>query len=48
MLSATVAKPRSIRARLTMNLEDIAEIGVANFESALRQNAGAALSDALD
>ena len=48
VLSATVAKPRSIRARLTMNLEDIAEIGVANFESALRQNAGAALSDALD
>ena len=48
VLSATVAKPRSIRSRLTMNLEDIAEIGVANFESALRQNAGAALSDALD
>ena len=45
VLSATVAKPRSIRSRLTMNLEDIAEIGVANFESALRQNAGAALSD---
>ena len=31
-----------------MNLEDIAAIGQANFESALRQNAGAALSDGLD
>ena len=40
VLSATVAKPRSIRSRLTMNLEDIAEIGVANFESALRQKRG--------
>ena len=42
------ANPRSIRGRLTLNLEDIAAIGQANFESALRQNAGAVVSDALD
>ena len=48
VLAAATATPRSIRARLTLNLEDIAAIGQANFESALRQNAGAALSDALD
>ena len=48
VLRAATATPRSIRARLTLNLEDIAAIGQANFESALRQNAGAALSDALD
>ena len=48
VLTAATANPRSIRARLTLNLEDIAAIGQANFESALRQNAGAALSDALD
>ena len=48
VLTATTATPRSIRARLTLNLEDIAAIGQANFESALRQNAGAALSDGLD
>ena len=48
VLTATTASPRSIRARLTLNLEDIAAIGQANFESALRENANAALSDALD
>ena len=48
VLTATTATPRSIRARLTLNLEDIAAIGQANFESALRENAGAALSDGLD
>ena len=34
--------------RLTLNLEDIAAIGQTNFESALRQNAQAVVSDALD
>ena len=48
VLTATTASPRSIRARLTLNLEDIAAIGQANFESALRENANAALSDGLD
>ena len=48
VLTATTATPRSIRARLTLNLEDVAAIGQANFEAALRENANAALSDGLD
>ena len=48
VLNAETATPRSIRGRLTLNLEDIAAIGQANFESALRQNAQAVVSDALD
>ena len=47
-LTAITASPRSIRARLTLNVEDIAAIGQANFEAALRANAQAALSDQLD
>ena len=48
VLTPSTATPRSIRGRLTLNLEDIAAIGQANFESALRQNAQAVVSDALD
>ena len=48
VLNPETATPRSIRGRLTLNLEDIAAIGQANFESALRQNAQAVVSDALD
>ena len=48
VLNPETATPRSIRARLTLNLEDIAAIGQANFEAALRENANAALSDGLD
>ena len=48
VLTPATANPRSIRGRLTLNLEDIAAIGQANFESALRQNAQAVVSDALD
>ena len=48
VLTPATAKPRSIRGRLTLNLEDVAAIGQANFESALRQNAQAVVSDALD
>ena len=48
VLTPTTAQPRSIRGRLTLNLEDIAAIGQANFEAALRQNAQAVVSDALD
>ena len=48
VLTPATATPRSIRGRLTLNLEDIAAIGQANFESALRQNAQAVVSDALD
>ena len=48
ILTPTTASPRSIRGRLTLNLEDVAQIGQANFESALRQNTQAVVSDALD
>ena len=48
VLTPATATPRSIRGRLTLNLEDLAQIGQANFESALRQNAQAVVSDALD
>lgn len=47
-LTPVTANPRRIAARLSLNAEDIAQIGVANFESALRQNASAALADAYD
>ena len=47
-LTAVTAKARRISARLSVTLEDIATIGQANFESALRQNTMAALSDAYD
>ena len=47
-LTPATAKPRRIAARLTLRVEDIAEIGVGNFESALRQNASMALSDKYD
>ena len=47
-LTAVTAKPRSISASLTVTLEDVASIGQSNFESALRQNASMALSDAYD
>ena len=48
VLTPATATPRSIRGRLTLNLEDVAAIGQANFEAALRQNAQAVVSDALD
>ena len=47
-LTAVNANPRSISARMTVTLEDVAQIGQANFESALRQNTSMALSDAYD
>jgi len=47
-LSAVTANPRRISARLTLAIEDIAAVGVANFESALRGHASAALSNAYD
>ena len=42
------AAPKRVSARLELTLEDIAAVGQANFESALRENASLALSDALD
>ena len=47
-LTAVNANPRRISARMTVTLEDVAAIGQANFEAALRQNASMALSDAYD
>ena len=39
--TATTATPKRVSARLSVTLEDIAAVGQANFESALRENAGA-------
>ena len=47
-LTAVTATPRRISARMTVAIEDVASVGVANFESALRQNVSASLSDAYD
>ena len=46
----TVAKasPKRVSARMSIRIEDVASIGVENFESALRQNLQAVLTDALD
>ena len=47
-LTSTTANPVSIRARMTVRIEDVAKIGVANFEAALRQNVSMKLSDVYD
>ena len=47
-LTAQNAGPRRVSARMTVTLEDVAAIGAANFESALRQNVSMSLSDAID
>ena len=47
-LTAITANPRRISARMSVTLEDVAQIGQANFESALRQNVSMALSDEYD
>ena len=46
--TVTTATPKRISARLELQLEDIAAVGQANFESALRENLSLVLSDALD
>ena len=46
--TVATAVPKRISARLELTLEDIAAIGQANFESALRENLSMALSDQLD
>ena len=46
--TVTTATPKRISARLELQLEDIASVGQANFESALRENLSLVLSDALD
>ena len=47
-LTVTTATPKRIAARLELTLEDIAQVGQANFESILRENLSLALSDQLD
>ena len=42
------AKPRRIAARLTVGIEDVASFGNDSFESSLKENARAVLSDAYD
>ena len=48
VLTATTANARRVSARMTVTLEDVATIGQANFEAALRQNVSMALSAELD
>ena len=40
--------PKRVSARLSIQIEDVAAVGQANFESALRENLSLALSDELD
>ena len=47
-LTAVTANARRVSARMTVTLEDVATIGQANFEAALRQNVSMALSAELD
>ena len=46
--TVTTATPKRVSARLSLALEDIAAVGQANFESALRENLSLVLSDELD
>ena len=48
VLTPQTATPRRISGRLTLDVEDIAAIGQANFESALRDNLSMVLSDQYD
>ena len=48
VLTPLTANPRSIRARMSVTLEDVAQIGQSNFEAALRSNVSMALSDEYD
>ena len=47
-LTVVSATPRRISARLSLTAEDIASVGTASFESALRQNLQAVMSEAYD
>ena len=44
----STATPKRISARMSVRIEDVAAIGVENFEAALRQNLSLVLSDELD
>ena len=47
-LTVGSTSPKRVGASLALTLEDIAQIGQANFESALRENTSLSMSDALD
>ena len=46
--NVSTATPKRVSARLSITLEDVAAVGAANFESALRENLSLVLSDELD
>ena len=46
--SVTTVTPKRISARLGIRIEDVAAVGVGNFESILRENLSLVLSDELD
>ena len=46
--AVTAVTPKRISARLSLQIEDIAAVGQANFESILRENLALVLSDELD
>ena len=46
--TVSTATPMRVSARLSIAIEDVASVGQANFESALRENLSLALGDALD
>ena len=46
--TVTAVTPKRISARLSIQIEDIAAVGQANFEAVLRENLSLALADALD
>lgn len=46
--TARTTTPHRVSARLSIRVEDVATVGVDNFESALRQNLMLAMSDELD
>ena len=46
--TVTAVTPKRISARLSVQIEDVAAVGQANFESILRENLSLVLSDELD
>ena len=46
--AVSTATPKRVSGRLGVRIEDVASVGQANFEAALRQNLALVLSDALD
>ena len=47
-LTPQTSGPHRVTGRLSLRLEDIAQVGVGNFESSLRQNLQLTMSDQLD